>query len=277
MKHLIRLTDYSIQDLNNIFMLADDIKSGKYKNYLAGKTIILFFPNSSIRTRVTFEKGVYSLGGQSILFPSDSLDKKEKIEDVAKYLNNWADCIIIRHGNINLIEEFANHSKVPIINAMTKSNHPCEVLSDLYAISKQKSDYMNLTYTFIGVNANIGKAWAEAAKAFGIKFIHCCPKGYELENVNTEYDIENAIKQSDIILTDSISNEYLEDFKPYQITTDLMRHAKQGAMLNPCPPFTRGEEVSADVINSEFFVGYGFKESLLYIQQAIILYGMNNE
>ena len=277
MKHLIRLTDYSAWDLNNIFMLADEIKAGKHKNDLAGKTIVLFFPNSSIRTRVTFEKGIYLLGGQSILFPNDSLDKKEKIEDVAGYLNCWADGIVIRHANIDLIEQFSTYSSVPVVNAMTSVNHPCEVLSDLYAISKRRNDYIHLTYTFVGVNANMGKAWAEAAKAFGINFIHCCPKGYEIENVKIEYDIDKAIAQSDIVLTDSIAEEYLKDFEPYQITQDLMRRAKPGAMLNPCPAFTRGEEVSADVINSEFFVGYGFKESLLYIEQAIILYGIHSE
>jgi ornithine carbamoyltransferase len=274
MKHLIQLTDYSAQDLRSVFTLADELKTGKHKNSLTGNTVVLFFPSSSIRTRVTFEKGIYLLNGQPILFPSDSLDKKEKIEDVAGYLNNWADCIVIRHGNIDLINQFSKHSKVPIINAMTKINHPCEVLSDLYAISKRRNDYIDLTYTFVGVNANIGKAWAESAKAFGLKFIHCCPSGYEIENVSVEHNIEKAINQSDIILTDSISEEYLKDFIPYQITTDLMRLAKPNALLNPCPPFTRGEEVSADVINSEFFVGYEFKKSLLYVQQAIILYGM---
>ena len=277
MKHLIKLTDYSISDLRNIFMLADELKSENHKNSLTGKSIVLFFPSSSIRTRVTFEKGIYLLNGQPILFPSDSLDKKEKIEDVAGYLNNWADCVVIRHGNIDLINQFSKHSKVPVINAMTKINHPCEVLSDLYAISKRRNDYMDLTYTFVGVNANIGKAWAEAAKAFGLKFIHCCPSGYEIENVNVEHDVKKAVSQSDIILTDSISEEYLKDFIPYQITLDLMRLAKPNALLNPCPPFTRGEEVSADVIDSEFFVGYEFKESLLYVQQAVILYGMRTE
>jgi len=255
-------------------MLADEIKLGKHKNDLMGKTIILFFPNSSIRTRVTFEKGVHLLGGQAILFPSDSLDKKEKIEDVAGYLNNWADCVIIRHGNIDLIEQFSQQSIIPTINAMTAVNHPCEILADLYAISKLRNDYMDLNYTFVGVNANIGKAWAEAANAFGIAFTQCCPKGYEIENVNVEHDIAEAIKQSDIVLTDSIKEEYLNDFKPYQITTDLMRYAKLGALLNPCPPFFRGEEVSEDVIDSEFFVGYEFKKSSLYVQQAIILYAM---
>jgi len=277
MKHLIQLTDYSIQDLENIFILADELKSGNHKNSLMGMTVVLFFPSSSIRTRVTFEKGIYLLNGQAILFPSDSLDKKEEIEDVAGYFNNWADCIIIRHGNINLIDQYSKYSVVPVINAMTKVNHPCEVLSDLYAISKKRNDYMDLTYTFVGVNANIGKAWAESAKAFGLQFIHCCPSGYEIENVNVEHDIKTAISQSDIVLTDSISEEHRKDFIPYQITTDLMRYAKPNAILNPCPPFTRGEEVSADVIDSEFFAGYEFKQSLLYVQQAIILYCMRSD
>ena len=274
MRHLINLTDYSAQDMNNIFAIADEIKSGKHSQALTGKTTILFFPNSSIRTRVTFEKGIYLLGGQSILFPSDNLDKKEEIDDVAGYLNNWADCIVIRHGDIGLIKRFSMCSEAPIINAMTNVNHPCEVLADLYAISHRRNDYMDLTYTFVGVTANIGKAWAETARAFGLDFIHCCPKGYEIENAKVEHDIEKALKQSDIILTDSIPVESLKDFIPYQITTDLMRSAKAGAMLNPCPPFTRGEEVSADVVSSEFFVGYDFKESLLYVQQAVILYSM---
>ena len=120
MKNLVRLTDYTTQNMKNVFMLADEMKSGKYSTDLKGKSIVLFFPSSSIRTRVTFEKGIYLLGGQPILFPSDSLDKKEKIEDVAGYLSNWADCVVIRHGNINLIEQFSSSSTVPIINAMTK-------------------------------------------------------------------------------------------------------------------------------------------------------------
>ena len=274
--HLIRLTDFSVHDMENIFTLADEIKGGRYKNVLNGKSVVLFFPASSIRTRVTFEKGVYLLSGHPVLFPSDSLDKKEEIKDVAGYLCNWADCIVMRHGNIDMIDKFSKYSSVPVINAMTSINHPCEVLSDLYAISKMRHGFMDLTYTFVGINGNIGKAWAEAAKAFGLKFIHCCPRGYETEDVNIEYDITKAAMQSDVFITDAIPAEFINIFAPYQITTDLMKTAKPGAMLNPCPPFTRGEEVSADVIESEFFVGYGFKEALLYVQQAVILYCMRN-
>ena len=107
MQHLIRLDDYSKDDVYEIFRIADEVKAGKYKDFLSGKTIVLFFPNSSIRTRVAFEKGVHMLGGQSILFPPDALDKRVKMEDVIKYLNNWADVAVIRHKNIAILEEIA--------------------------------------------------------------------------------------------------------------------------------------------------------------------------
>lgn len=273
MKHLIRMNDYAVGDMNNIFNLAEELKQGKHRDAFAGKTVVLFFPNSSIRTRVTFEKAIFSLGGQPILFPSDALDKKERVEDVAGYLNNWADCLVIRHNNIDLISEFAAYSKVPVINAMTKVNHPCEVLSDLYSISIKRREFLNLQYTYVGANSNIGMAWAEASKAFGFPFIQCCAKGHEIPDVNIEYNIKRAMAKSDIVLTDSLG-EYVDDFKPYQITIDLMRMARPGAMLNPCPPFYCGEEVDEEVIRSEFFVGYDFKGSLLYVQQAILLYSL---
>ena len=273
MKHLIRITDYSKEDIYNIYKIADEIQEGSFENALNRKTIVLFFPNTSIRTRVTFEKGIHLFGGQVILFPSDSLDKKEKMEDVVGYLNNWVDCIIVRHSDIDLINEIAKYSKVPVINAMTSINHPCEVLSDLYSLSKLRKDYLSLNYTFIGVNENIGKAWLEASKLLGFNLKQSCPKGYELDNISIEYDISKAMKNSDIILTDSISN-VKNEFKDYHITKELMERANKGALINPCPPFTRGEEVSSCVIDSEYFVGYGFKKSLLYVQQAIILYNI---
>lgn len=274
MKHFLRITEYEREDIFRIFQLTDQIRSDKYKEVLKGKTIVLFFPSTSIRTRVTFEKGIHMLGGQSILFPSDTLNKKEEIKDVIGYLNNWADCIIIRHSDINLIKEAARYSKVPVINAMTDINHPCEIISDLYSLSRLRKNYLNLNYTFVGANGNIGKAWAEAAKVLSLKLKQCCQKGYEIEEIPVVYDIKQAVKNSDVVLTDSIPSDNLSDFKEYQVSKALMDMANKDAILNPCPPFTRGEEVTADVIDSEYFVGYAFKEALIYVQQAIILFCM---
>jgi ornithine carbamoyltransferase len=276
MKNLIRLSEYSKSDIFEIFDIADKIQQGGYKDYLLNKTVVLFFPNESIRTRVTYEKGIHLLGGQSILFPTDTLDKKEKIEDVVGYLNNWAECIVVRHKNIELIEEMARYANIPIINAMTNINHPCEVLSDLYALSKIRSDYLKSKYLFIGAKGNIGLAWKEASDLLGLSLIQSCPKGYEIENVSIEYDISKGIIDKDIILTDSLGKDKLFDFKDYQVSKALMDKANEDALLNPCPPFYRGEEVSEDVIKSHYFVGYEFKRTLLEVQQAIIIYNLRN-
>lgn len=274
MRSLIRLKDYSKDEISEIFNIAKQLEQGQYKGILNGKTIVLFFPNSSIRTRVTFEKEIYLLGGQSILFPTETLDKKEEIKDVMGYLNNWADCIVVRHSNIHLIDEMAKYSSIPIINAMTKMNHPCEVLSDLYALSKLREDYKSLNYLFVGASGNIGLAWREASELLGFSLIQSCPKGHEIDNVSIEYDIIKAIINKDIVITDSIPKNELQNFCDYQISLDIMNKANKNALLNPCPPFYREEEVSSEVINSKYFVGYEFKKSLIYVQQAIIIYNM---
>ena len=273
MKHFIHLSDFSKQEIKHIFELADKINAD-YGNTkpLNGKTIVLFFPESSIRTRVSFEKGIQMLGGNTILFPPTALDKREDIKDVIGYLENWADMVIVRHNDLSLLEYMAEHSHIPIVNAMTSVNHPCEILTDLYALSKKYADFCQKEYLFIGEKGNIGNTWKAAAELLGFQFTQCCPKGYEIEGAHVCYDLEEAIVQKDIICTDSIPSSAKDDFKDYQITLEHLKHAKEGACLNPCPPFFRGEEVSADAIDSEYFVGYGFKKHLLEVQQAIICY-----
>lgn len=277
MKHLLRLNDYSIEDISEIFKIADALQKGEYKHFLEGKTIIMFFPNSSIRTRVTFEKGVYLLGGKSILFPQEALTKREEIKDVIGYLNNWADVAVVRHGAIEILEQMAKYAKFPIINAMTDYNHPCEMLSDLYALSKRRADFTKDCYLFVGAEGNIGYAWKEAAEVMGLSLVQSCPKGYEMEGVEVIYDLNEAIIGRDIICTDSLGREQVVDFKQHQVTLEVMQKANSNAMLNPCPPFYRGEEVVKEVIDSPYFVGYAFKKCLLEIQQAIIIYSMMND
>lgn len=272
MKNLIRLTDYTPEDVYDIFMIADEVKAGKYTDILKGKCVILFFPNSSIRTRVTFEKGIHMLGGQPILFPSETLDKKEDHQDVFGYLNNWADLVIVRHKDINVSERISQVSKVPVINAMTDNNHPCEMLSDMYALSKIRKDFTKDKYLFCGCKGNIGLAWKEASAVMGFDLAQCCGKGYEMEGVAAFHKITEAIRGRDVICTDSLPANAVADFRECQVTKSIMDMANEGAILNPCPPFYRGEEVSDDVIKSSYFVGYEFKKCLLEVQQAIMIY-----
>ncbi|WP_238881863.1 ornithine carbamoyltransferase [Clostridium sp. YIM B02551] len=275
MRNLLRITDLSKHDIEKIFIKAKELETNSNSEYLKNKIFILFFPNSSIRTRVTFEKGITSLGGQVILFPSETLDKKEDIKDVVSYLENWADGIIVRHPDISLIEKMCKYTKIPIINAMTSENHPCEILSDLYSIKKLRENYLELKYTFVGADGNIGRSWAEASKVLKLRLTQVCPQGYEMSGDLGEFKVlnsmEEGLRNTDIVLTDPLP-EKNEQFESFQVTTELMLKANDNALLNPCPPFFRGEEVSAEVIESKYFVGYEFKKALLYVQQAIILF-----
>lgn len=272
MKHLLRLTDLTPQDIFDIFRLTDEIIEGKHRDALRGKTAVMFFPASSIRTRVTFEKGIYLFGGQSVLFAPETLDKKEDIRDVCGYLNNWADMLIVRHRDISVIECMAEYSMMPVINAMTDVNHPCEILTDLYALSKRREDFLRDKYLFCGKNGNIGRAWKEAADVLDFELEQCCGRGYEMDGVTAHHDINSAVIGKDIVCTDSLPADVLGDFAACQVTREAMDKANPGALLDPCPPFYRGEEVSADAIASEYFVGYDFKKQLLEVQQAVMLW-----
>lgn len=272
MKHFIRLTDYQKEDILELFHMVDQVQQGMYEQILKGKSVVMFFPETSIRTRVSFEKGIYQLGGQSILFPPEALDKKESLRDVCGYLNQWADSIIIRHRDMNVIKEMATYAKVPVINAMCDQNHPCEILADLYALSKIRENVFHDRFLFCGENGNIGLAWKEASDVMGFDLEQCCAPGYEIEGLTIHHNILEAIKGKDIVCTDSLPAAVLDDFKDCQVTVEAMKLANKGAILNPCPPFYRGEEVSKEVIASDYFVGYEFKQSLLDVQQAIMIY-----
>ena len=273
-----RIDNLSVEQVQYIFKLADILKTTCPMQPLKDKMFILFFPESSIRTRITFEKGIKELGGTSILFPPQTLDKKEAIKDVAGYISNWADGIIVRHPDIKVIDELCKYSGIPVINAMTKYNHPCEIMSDLYSISKLKQDFLKLNYAFVGAKGNIGRSWLEASQVLGFKLYQICRAGYELGDETDIYkfseNLKEAVKLCDIVLTDGIPEELRNEeyISEYQITTEVMRLAQRNAILNPCPPFTRGEEVSEDVIDSKYFVGYELKKNLIYVQQAIILF-----
>lgn len=273
MKHLIRISDLTKEDIENIFSIADEME--EHSKFLAGKTVAIFMPAASIRTRISFEIGVRNLGGQVILLPSESIDTEEDMRDFMGYIANWADCAVVRHENPEMADYMAENSEIPIINAMSDDSHPCDVLSDLYSLSKDRVDYMSDSYLFVGPRGNVGYSYLEAADILGITFMQCCPKGFEIPGADVEYDLVHAVQNKDIILTDN-NFKVADAFVDYQITSDIMNMANDGAILNPCPPFVRGREVSDEVIESDYFVGYSFKKNLLRIQQAVILYCMGN-
>lgn len=273
MKHLIHISDLTKEEIKNIFSVADEME--EQSKVLAGNTIALFIPETSVRTRMSLEKGIKNAGGQVISFPCDVLDTEEDLKDLMGYLENWADAVVVRHKNSEVIEYMAKNSKIPVINAMSDEEHPCEILADMYTLSKERIDFLSDSYLFVGPKGNIGYSYFDISKTLGLKFVQCCPKGFEMPGAEVEYDLVHAIQEKDIVITDC--NDYDSDRAwEYQITCDIMDMANDGAILNPCPPFIRGREVSSEVIESDYFVGYGFKKNLIKIELAVLLHCMGN-
>lgn len=228
----------------------------------------MFFPPSSLRTRVSFERGANLMGIQPIAFPSDSLDKAEDLTDVAGYLAQWVDLVVVRHPDIRVLEGLASGDSLPVINAMTNVNHPCEVMSDLYALSRD-ADIGQLRYLFVDADGNIARAWWEASQAFGLDIRQSCPPDLRVPGMLWEESLRRAMLTADVVITDGPGPQSAA-LVPYRVTAELLDTAPRGVRLVPCPPFMRGREVSADAVVHSAFVGYEFKRFLLPVQQAVM-------
>lgn len=272
MRHLLTLGDVSLADLRHLFALADAYARGSGP-VLRG-TAVLFFPPSSLRTRVAFESGAHRMGLQPIAFPPETLDKPEALVDVAGYLAQWADVAVVRHRDIGVLQGLAEGDALPVINGMTDVNHPCEVLGDLHALAGDR-DPIRLRYVFVGADGNIGRAWQEAADAFGLDLVQSCPEGLEIPGARVNADLAGAVAGADVIVTDG-PGPHAEALAPYRITAEILRGAPEGVRLNPCPPFLRGREVAADAIAHPAFVGYGFKKALRPVQQAVMAWALGH-
>lgn len=266
MRHLLRLNDWTVPDLRDLFGRAFDFESG-IERQLSG-CVAMFFPPSSLRTRVSFERGAWLMGLQPIVFPPETLNSSEDLTDVVGYLGQWADIIVARHPDIGVLERLASPDILPVINAMTDVNHPCEVLADLYALSRE-ADPVGLRYLLVGPDGNIARAWLEAAQAFGLDIVQCCPADVATSGMPWNGDLDTAVTKADVIITDG-PGKHAEAMAGYQVTGEVLRHAPAGVRLAPCPPFVRGREVSADAIAHQAFVGYAFKSALLPVQQALM-------
>lgn len=266
MDHLLRLDDWTVADLGDLFEVAREYEQGRGPR--VDGCAVLFFPPSSLRTRVSFERGAALMGLQPITLPPQTLDKPEAMEDVAGYLAQWADIVVARHPSLELLEQLAGANALPVVNAMTDVNHPCEVLSDLYALSAT-GDPLQLRYLFVGADGNISRAWQEAARAFGLDLVQSCPQGLASPGAAWNGELRDAASRADVIITDG-PGQHAEALAAYRVTAEVLGRAPAGVRLAPCPPFLRGREVSVDAIASACFVGHGFKSALLPVQQAIM-------
>ena len=296
MKHLLKLGDYSEKEILSILNLADQLKYEKKHNiehhYLKGKTLGMIFAKSSTRTRVSFEVGMYDLGG-SALFLSNAntqLGRGEPVEDTARVLSRYLDGIMIRTFDQKEVETLANYGSIPIINGLTDYAHPCQVLADLMTIREFKNTFKGMKLTFIGDGNNMCNSLIVGCIKVGMDVAVACPKGYEPDadivkwaNETGKFtlttDIYEAAKDADVLYTDvwasmgeeAEAEERKKVFAGYQINSSLMAVAKPDAMVLHCLPAHREEEITAEVFEAHAKEIFEEAENRLHAQKAVLV------
>ena len=302
MKHLLKLGDLTSGEIEEILNLADqlkyDQKHGVDHRYLKGKTLGMIFQKSSTRTRVSFETGMYHLGGQALfLSPRDlQIGRGEPIEDTARVLSRYLDGIMIRTFAQSEVENLAKYGSIPVINGLTDYCHPCQVLADLMTIREHKGALKGLKLTFIGDGNNMANSLIVGGIKTGMEVAVACPNGYKpdadimkwaSENGKFTYteDIATAISGADAVYTDVWASMGQEDekterekvFKEYQVNEEFMALANSDAMVMHCLPAHRGEEITAETFEKHADEIFDEAENRLHAQKAVMVLTMGSK
>lgn len=300
-KDLLKMDDLSKEDILEILNLADQLKYELKHNiphkHLEGKTLGMIFEKSSTRTRVSFETGMYQLGGNALFLSSRDLQigRGEPIEDTARVLSRFIQGIMIRTYSQEEVEKLASYSSIPIINGLTDLEHPCQVLADLMTIREYKNVLEGLNVCYIGDGNNMAHTLIIGTLKVGMNLSIASPKDYmvnqeyitrgnelaaiEASNFNVYTDPKEAIKDADVILTDVWASMGQEDeaakraksFVGFQINDELMKLAKPNAIVLHCLPAHRGEEITADVLESHSDEIFDESENRLHAQKAVLV------
>ncbi len=295
MKHLLKLGDLTREEILSILNLADQLKferkNGVYNPYLKGKKLGMIFQKSSTRTRVSFEVGMYELGGNALFLSNRDLQigRGEPIEDTARVLSRYLDGIMIRTFEQKEVEDLAKYGSIPIINGLTDYCHPCQVLADLMTIREIKGSFKGLKTCFVGDGNNMANSLIVGAIKTGMSFSIACPKGYEPDaeivkwaKENGDFticeDVKEAAKDADVLYTDvwaSMGQEEkkalrMKAFAGYQINAEVMSVARPDAMVLHCLPAHRGEEITADVFEAHADEIFEEAENRLHAQKAVL-------
>jgi ornithine carbamoyltransferase len=295
----LSIRDFSPEDIRQVLTLAADIKAhpGAYTEALKGKTLAMIFEKPSLRTRVSFDVGIHQLGGFSLyLSPAEiNLGKRESIPDVARNLERMVQGIMIRTFAHRIVEEMADNAHVPIINGLTDYSHPCQAMADYLTVQEAKGRLEGIKLAFVGDGNNVAHSLMFAGAQLGVTVAVVTPKGYEPAADAVAWaqergrqtggacvvtdDPAEGVRDADVIYTDvwaSMGQEAEAEarkqiFLPYQVTQALFAKAKPDAIFMHCLPAHRGEEVSADVIDSPHSVVFQEAENRLHAQKAIML------
>ncbi len=300
-KDLLSIHDLTSAEVNQILDLAKELKAkqkaGIEHHLLKGKTLGMIFQKSSTRTRVSFEVGMYQLGGSALFLSGQDLQigRGEPIKDTARVMSRYLDGVMIRTFNHADVEEFAKYADIPVINGLTDLLHPCQVLTDLLTIQEHKREELKgLKLAYVGDGNNMVHSLMYACAKVGMHFAVATPQGYEPNDEVTAKAIEDAkatggsitvtndrfaaVKDADVVYTDvwaSMGQEAEHDarvkiFKDYQINAELMQAAKTDAMVMHCLPAHRGEEISEEILEQHADEIFDEAENRLHVQKAIM-------
>ncbi len=297
MKHLLKMLDLSKEEILDILNLADQLKyenkNGIEHHILKGKTLGMIFQKSSTRTRVSFETGMYQLGGQALFLSNRDLQigRGEPVQDTARVLSRYLDGIMIRTFEQKEVEDLAKYGSIPVINGLTDFCHPCQVLADLMTIREFKGRFEGLKMCYIGDGNNMANSLIVGGLKVGMEVSIACPKDYQpaaevLEFAKgygdkfsmTDVPLE-AAKDADVLFTDvwtSMGEEAETEkrkiaFKGYQINDDIMAVAKADAMVQHCLPAHRGEEITEKVFEAHANEIFEEAENRLHAQKAVMV------
>jgi ornithine carbamoyltransferase len=295
-KHFLQFNDFSRDELEYLFERTRWIKE-RFKRYepyqpLRDRTLAMVFEKASTRTRVSFEAGMNQLGGIAInLVRGDTqLSRGEPIEDVARVISRMVDVVMIRTFEQAIIERFAAHSRVPVINGLTNEYHPCQILADIYTYVEQRGSIAGATVAWIGDSNNVCNTWLQAAAIFDFGLHVSAPPGYEVEpgrsgresggHLETFADPRAACRGADLVTTDvwtsmgfeAENDQRKRDFARWMVDAEMMRQAKPDALFMHCLPAHRGEEVAAEVIDGPQSVVWDEAENRLHAQKALLEY-----
>ncbi len=303
MKHLLKLEDWSTEEIMDTLNLADQLKyeqkHGIEHKILAGKTLGMIFEKSSTRTRVSFEVGMTQLGGYPLFLSSNDLQigRGEPVEDTARVLSRFLDGIMIRTFEQSEVEALAEHGSIPIINGLTDYCHPCQVLADLMTIREFKGKLEGLKMCFIGDGNNMMNSLIVGALSTGMSFSAACPKGYMPPEHIIEFgkkfgdkfeiveDPMQAAKNADVVYTDVWASMGQEEekkireeaFAGYQVNKELMAVTSPECMVLHCLPAHRGEEITADVFEEHANEIFEEAENRLHAQKAVLVECMTDK
>jgi ornithine carbamoyltransferase len=292
-RHFLTLNDLSSEELNQLLLRAVELKkiqkSGEIFEPLKNQTLAMIFEKSSTRTRISFEIGMSQLGGHALfLSPKDTqLGRGEPIEDSARVISSMADGIMIRTFGHDVVEKMAEHSQVPVINALTDDFHPCQLLADMQTYYEHRGSIAGKTVLWVGDGNNMCHSYINAAKQYGFKLRISTPEDYEpnadlvaanQDRVELIRNPMDAAENVDLVVTDVWASMGQEEeqkkreraFKDYQVNSELMAQANSDALFMHCLPAHRGEEVSAEVMDAEDSVVWDEAENRLHAQKALL-------